>query len=181
MKCKECGTVTVASNTKSCPNCGMVFKKTIGCFTYILVGVVALIIISVISTLSRDADAPKKSTPLSTVIVSYGTIQEKMNSLTSVQWDAYRRSIIGATLSGNGWVVDVKNERRGLYTVILGILPPLPGITWEGVHIKGQPATVAGRLNKKEKVRYYGRVVSVEGPLLLVTLRDGAITTPVEE
>ena len=58
-KCKECGN-EVSTKAESCPKCGRVLKKKMGCFKYIGLGFLILFVLGVIGSLMNDGS--KKST-----------------------------------------------------------------------------------------------------------------------
>src|SRR3990172_2978291 len=56
-KCKECGN-DVSTKAASCPKCGVILKRKMGCTGYIGAGFLILVIIGVIGSL-RDNDSQK--------------------------------------------------------------------------------------------------------------------------
>lgn len=59
-KCKECGN-EVSTKAVSCPKCGAVLKKKMGCLGYIGVGFLIFLILGVIGSLMKDESKKSKS------------------------------------------------------------------------------------------------------------------------
>jgi hypothetical protein len=109
-------------------------------------------------------------------VIAFSDIEKRMDAMTTAQWDQYRAGIKGATVTGSGYVRDVKRTRDG-YRVAIGTLPPVLSVLFSGVFLEGVPRSEALRLNVADRVEYACTVKDSSNILerLVVTGRGGRI------
>lgn len=96
--------------------------------------------------------------------VEFETIRTNMNSMTSVAWDAYTKSLEGQPISWQGWVSDVKEKWGGGYKLLVDMDPP-GSVSVQDVYIDDIPVQQASQLAKDQKVTIKGKITSVRSVL----------------
>lgn len=129
-KCKECGN-DVSTQAESCPKCGAVLKKKIGCLGYIGTGILILFVFGVIGSLINDSTTSSSKPEAGLKIPSLG------NQI--VIFDEYQQIQNGMSYSSVVSIIGAEGEEmsRNKIDGVPGVMDSVETIMYQWVNSNG--------------------------------------------
>lgn len=149
-KCKECGN-QVSTKAEACPNCGAVLKKKTACLTYIIAGVLVLIVLGVIGSLMTEDSSSPSSKPKAGF---------KMPSIGKqiVTFDEYKRIQNGMSYKEVVAIIGAEGEEmsRNKIDGVPGVMESVETVMYQWVNSNGSNMNAIFQNDKLNQKAQFG-------------------------